>query len=311
MSTGRIIVVGSLNADLVVRTDRFPRAGETVSGGDLLIGAGGKGANQAVAAGRIGGDVAMVGAVGADANGELLRSAVAAAGVDTSRVTVRDSVATGTALITVDADGENTIVVSAGANGTLVPDDLPDGVFDGAAVLGLCLEVPAATVRAAAERARAAGATVVLNPSPFGEAARDLVPLADVLLVNEGEAEALLGLAEGAVASDPAAVRDRLAALGIARAVVTRGADGCLIVDGDAAPAHVAAVRITAVDTTGAGDAFMGSLLVRLAEGDALVDAARFAVGVGGYAAAHPGAQASYPDPAQLATFLTDRAPDA
>ena len=311
MSAGRIVVVGSLNADLVVRTERFPRAGETVSGGDLRVGAGGKGANQAVAAGRLGGDVAIVGAVGADANGELLRSAVAGAGVDTSHVSVRDGVATGTALITVAADGENTIVVSAGANGSLAPEDLPDDVFAGAAVLGLCLEVPTVTVRAAAEHARAAGATVVLNPSPFGAAARELAPVADVMLVNEGEAEALLGLPEGAVDTDPTAVRDGFAALGIARAVVTRGADGCLIVDGDAPPAHVAAVRITAVDTTGAGDAFMGALLVRLADGDRLADAARFAVGVGGYAAAHAGAQASYPTADELASFLDGRTAEA
>ncbi|QNE37810.1 ribokinase [Leifsonia shinshuensis] len=299
-----MVVVGSLNADLVVRTERFPRAGETVAGGDLRVGAGGKGANQAVAAGRLGGDVAMVGAVGADGHGDLLRAAVAGAGVDTSALAVRDAIPTGTALITVDAHGENTIVVSAGANGTLAPHDLPDGAFDGAAVLGLCLEVPVETVRTAAERARAATATVVLNPSPFGEAAPALVPLADVLLVNEGEAETLLGLASGAVASAPASVRDGFAALGVARAVVTRGADGCLVVDGAAEPAAVPAVRVDAVDTTGAGDAFMGSLLVRLASGDSVLDAARFAVGVGAYAAAHAGAQDSYPTPDELAAFL-------
>lgn len=302
--TGRILVVGSLNADLVVQTERFPRAGETVSGGDLSVGAGGKGANQAVAAGRLGGDVALVGAVGADANGELLRSAVAGSGVDTSTVSVRHGVATGTALITVAADGENTIVVSAGANATLAPADLADDALAGAAVLGLCLEVPEATVRDAAERARAAGVTVLLNPSPFGPAARELAPLADVLLVNEGEAEALLDLADGAVASDPAGVRAGFAALGVPRAVVTRGGDGCLVLDGPAEPAHLPAVRITPVDTTGAGDAFMGSLLLRLADGDDLLDAARFAAGVGAFAASRPGAQASYPTSEELRAFL-------
>ncbi|MGN6426125.1 MAG: ribokinase [Leifsonia sp.] len=302
--TGRILVVGSLNADLVVQTERFPRAGETVAGGDLSIGAGGKGANQAVAAGRLGGDVALVGAVGADANGELLRSAVAGSGVDTSLVSVREGVATGTALITVAADGENTIVVSAGANGTLSPADLPDDALAGAAVLGLCLEVPEATVRDAAERGRAAGVTVLLNPSPFGPAASRLAPLADVLLVNEGEAEALLGLGAGAAADDRDAVRAGFRALGVQRAVVTRGGDGCLVLDGDADPEHVPAVRISPVDTTGAGDAFMGALLLRLAEGDDLLTAARFAAGVGAFAASRPGAQASYPTPDALRTFL-------
>lgn len=309
--SGRIVVVGSLNADLVVQTEAFPRPGETVSGGDLSTGAGGKGANQAVAAGRLGGAVAMIGAVGADAHGDLLRSAVADSGVDVSAVAVRDGVATGTALITVDARGENTIVVSPGANGTLAPDDVPAAPFAGAAVLGLCLEVPEPVVREAARRARDAGATVVLNPSPFRPEARELLPLVDVLLVNEGEAAALLGVAPDA---EPGALRDGLAALGVSRAVVTRGADGCVVVDrtgdGDGAgggagvPVAVPAVRVDAVDTTGAGDAFMGALLLRLAAGDALLDAARFAVGVGAFAASRPGAQASYPTPAELAAFL-------
>jgi ribokinase len=298
---GRIVIVGSLNADLVVQTAAFPKPGETVSGGDLSTGAGGKGANQAVAAGRLGGAVSMVGAVGADAHGELLRSAVAASGVDVSSVAVRDGAATGTALITVDASGENTIVVSPGANGTLVSADLDDAVLAGASVLGLCLEVPEAVVVDAAERARAAGLAVVLNPSPFRDGARELLRLVDVLLVNEGEAAALLGVAEDAT---PDALRDGLAALGVTRAVVTRGADGCVVVDGDSEPVAVPAVRVDAVDTTGAGDAFMGALLLRLADGDALLDAARFAVGVGAFAASRAGAQASYPTPAELAAFL-------
>lgn len=298
---GRIVVVGSLNADLVVQTAAFPKPGETVSGGDLATGAGGKGANQAVAAGRLGGAVSMVGAVGADAHGDLLRSSVAASGVDVSSVAVRDGVATGTALITVDAHGENTIVVSPGANGTLAPADLGDAALAGAAVLGLCLEVPEPVVVDAAERARAAGLTVVLNPSPFHDGARDLLPLVDVLLVNDGEAAALLGVTEDAGAAE---LRSGLAALGVTRAVVTRGADGCVVVDGSGNPVAVPAVRVDAVDTTGAGDAFMGALLLRLADGDALLDAARFAVGVGAFAASRAGAQASYPTPAELAAFL-------
>lgn len=298
---GRIVIVGSLNADLVVQTAAFPRPGETVSGGDLSTGAGGKGANQAVAAGRLGGTVSMVGAVGADAHGDLLRSAVAASGVDVSSVAVRDGVATGTALITVDARGENTIVVSPGANGTLAPADLDDSVLTGATVLGLCLEVPEPVVVDAAERARAAGLAVVLNPSPFRPEARELLPLVDVLLVNEGEAAALLGVPEDATAD---ALREGFAAIGVTRAVVTRGADGCVVVDGGDEPVAVPAVRVDAVDTTGAGDAFMGALLLRLAEGDSLLEAARFAVGVGAFAASRAGAQASYPTPAELAAFL-------
>jgi len=280
-----IVVVGSLNADLVVRTERFPRPGETLRGSDLAVLPGGKSANQAVAAGRLGGTVRMVGAVGDDGNGALLRDSVAAAGVDTTHVAVREGVATGTAVITVDGAGENTIVVSAGANATLTPDDLPADVFEGAGVLALCLEVPIDVVLAAARAARAEGVTVLTNPSPLGAVPAELLALTDVLLVNEHEAASL--------GDHP-----------VRRSVVTRGGAGCVVRDGDAEPVTIDAVRVGAVDTTGCGDAFTGAVAVRLAAGDDLVEAARFAVGVGAYAATRPGAQASYPTTAELDAFL-------
>ena len=282
---GRVVVVGSLNADLVVRTRRFPRPGETLRGEDLLVLPGGKSANQAVAAGRLGGDVALVGAVGDDGNGALLRSSVAAAGVDVSGVATRPDVPTGTAVITVDDAGENTIVVSAGANGTLAPADLPADVLAGAAVLCLCLEVSTDVVLAAARAARAAGAVVVTNLSPYGPVPDELLALTDVLLVNEHEAAQLGGH-------------------GVRRSIVTRGGAGCVVHDGDAEPVHVAAVPVQAVDTTGCGDAFTGATALRLAAGDTLADAARYAVGVGAFAATRPGAQSSYPTPEELAAFL-------
>ncbi|MBT1673717.1 ribokinase [Curtobacterium flaccumfaciens] len=283
--TESIVVVGSLNADLVVRTARFPQPGETLQGSDLAILPGGKSANQAVAAGRLGGTVRMIGAVGDDGNGALLRDSVAAAGVDTTHVAVREGVATGTAVITVDAAGENTIVISAGANGTLTPDDVPTDVFAGAAVLGLCLEVSIDVVLAAARAAHAAGVTVLTNLSPFGAVPAELLELTDVLLVNEHEA---------------AALGDH----GVARSIVTRGGAGCVVHDGGAEPVPIDAVRVEPVDTTGCGDAFMGAVALRLAAGGTLVDAARFAVGVGAYAATKPGAQASYPTAAELEAFL-------
>ena len=283
--TESIVVVGSLNADLVVRTARFPQPGETLQGSDLAILPGGKSANQAVAAGRLGGTVRMIGAVGDDGNGALLRDSVAAAGVDTTHVAVREGVATGTAVITVDAAGENTIVISAGANGTLTPDDVPTDVFAAAAVLGLCLEVSIGVVLAAARAAHAAGVTVLTNLSPFGAVPAELLELTDVLLVNEHEA---------------AALGDH----GVARSIVTRGGAGCVVHEGDAEPVPIDAVRVEPVDTTGCGDAFMGAVALRLATGDTLVDAARFAVGVGAYAATKPGAQASYPTTAELEAFL-------
>ncbi|NQW91839.1 ribokinase [Curtobacterium sp. VKM Ac-2861] len=283
--TQTIVIVGSLNADLVVRTERFPKPGETLHGSDLAILPGGKSANQAVAAGRLGGTVRMIGAVGDDGNGALLRDSVAAAGADTTHVAVREGVATGTAVITVDAAGENTIVISAGANGTLTPDDVPADAFDDAGVLGLCLEVSIDVVLAAARAAHAAGVTVLTNLSPFGDVPAELLELTDVLLVNEHEAESL-------------------GEHGVARSIVTRGGSGCLVHDGEADPVSIDAVRVEPVDTTGCGDAFMGSVALRLAVGDSLVDAARFAVGVGAYAATKAGAQASYPTTAELEAFL-------
>ncbi|TCL88290.1 ribokinase [Curtobacterium sp. PhB142] len=283
--TQTIVIVGSLNADLVVRTERFPKPGETLHGSDLAILPGGKSANQAVAAGRLGGTVRMIGAVGDDGNGALLRDSVAAAGADTTHVAVREGVATGTAVITVDAAGENTIVISAGANGTLTPDDVSADAFDDAGVLGLCLEVSIDVVLAAARAAHAAGVTVLTNLSPFGDVPAELLELTDVLLVNEHEAESL-------------------GEHGVARSIVTRGGSGCLVHDGEADPVSIDAVRVEPVDTTGCGDAFMGSVALRLAVGDSLVDAARFAVGVGAYAATKAGAQASYPTTAELEAFL-------
>ncbi len=280
-----IVVVGSLNADLVVRTERFPKPGETLQGSDLAILPGGKSANQAVAAGRLGGTVRMIGAVGDDGNGTLLRESVASAHVDTTHVAVRQGVATGTAVITVDAAGENTIVISGGANATLTPEDLPATAFDGAGVLGLCLEVSIEVVLAAARAGRAAGATVLTNLSPFGAVPQELLDLTDVLLVNEHEAA-------------------ELGDHGVARSIVTRGGAGCTVHDGDADPVDVGAVRVEPVDTTGCGDAFMGAMALRLDAGDSLLEAARFAVGVGAYAATKPGAQASYPTTSELESFL-------
>ncbi|WJY00716.1 ribokinase [Curtobacterium sp. 458] len=280
-----IVVVGSLNADLVVRTERFPKPGETLQGSDLAILPGGKSANQAVAAGRLGGTVRMIGAVGDDGNGALLRDSVAAAGVDTTHVAVRQGTATGTAVITVDGAGENTIVISAGANGTLTPDDVPADAFADARVLGLCLEVSIDVVLAAARAAHDAGVTVLTNLSPFGAVPQELLDLTDVLLVNEHEAA-------------------ELGDHGVARSIVTRGGAGCTVHDGDADPVSVDAVRVDPVDTTGCGDAFMGAVALRLAAGDSLADAAHFAVGVGAYAATKPGAQASYPTTAELEAFL-------
>ena len=304
MPAGKVVVVGSLNADLTVRTDRFPSPGETLGGSELVIVPGGKSANQAAAAAILGADVRLFGAVGADGHGDLLLKAAAGAGVDASRVLRRPGTATGTAMIVVDAAGENTIIVSPGANGTVTGAELPQDLFDGAAVLTLSLEVPLEAVTAAARAGHNAGAQVLLNLSPYREVPADLLALTDVLLLNAHEAALVTGLADPA--ADWEAVIAALGALGVRRTIVTLGSDGAVVLDGTAGGADrvvaVAPTRVQAVDTTGCGDAFTAATAARLAAGGALPDAAAFAARAGALAATREGAQSSYAALLELAS---------
>lgn len=311
-STGNagIVVVGSLNADLMVYCDRLPKPGETVQGNGFAIGAGGKSANQAVAAGRLGAKVALVGAVGDDANGALLLTSVAESGVDVSRVRRHPTEPTGVALISVDATAENSIVIAPGANGTLSPDDVDDAAFAQAAVVCLCLEIPLPTVIAAAAAGRAAGALVVLNPSPFGPLSTELTELVDVLLVNTHEASLYLDGRSMPTAADAVAgweaVRESFRDRGLHRVVVTLGAAGSVVLDStvDDKVAVVPPTRVDAIDTTGAGDAFTGALAHRIAAGDELLNAARFASVAAALATTGRGTQASYPTAAAIGRHL-------
>ncbi|TJZ56116.1 ribokinase [Streptomyces piniterrae] len=288
-----VLVVGSANADLTVRVERRPGAGETVLGTDLVESAGGKGANQAAAAARLGGRTALLARVGGDAFGELLLSAQREAGTDVAPVIVDEAARTGTAMIIVSPDGDNSIVVSPGANAALTPRDVAAAkdVIAASSVVSLQLEIPMESVRAAAATAEDAGTRVVLNPSPAPETlAPELLAVADPLVVNEHEARQLSGLTDGKPGEWAHALRDK----GARSVVVTLGGDGALVLD--ASGAHeVPGVKVRAVDTTGAGDAFTGALATRLARGDALPEAARFAVRVGAAAVTKPGAQPSYP----------------
>ncbi|MFD9812402.1 ribokinase [Streptomyces sp. NPDC059080] len=293
-----VLVVGSANADLTVRVDRRPGAGETVLGTDLVESAGGKGANQAAAAARIGGRTALLARVGKDAYGDLLLAAQREAGTDVTSVVVDEAARTGTAMIIVGPDGDNSIVVSPGANAALTPRDVAAArqTVAAATVLSLQLEIPAETVRAAAVTAEECGTRVVLNPSPVPERlAPELLAAADPLVVNEHEARRLSGAADGT----PRDWAHALHELGARSVVVTLGGDGALILDG-AGLHEVPGVTVDAVDTTGAGDAFTGALATRLARGDTLPAAARFAVRVGAAAVTKPGAQPSYPTLADL-----------
>ncbi|MCW2134571.1 ribokinase [Arthrobacter sp. VKM Ac-2550] len=302
---GRIVVVGSLNADLTIYTERLPNPGETLHGEGFAVNPGGKSANQAVAAGRLGGNVALIGAVGEDSNGDMLLASVAGAGVDVSRVRRTADAETGVAVITVDAAGENSIVISAGANGTVGPADVAAAkdVFDGAAVVCLCLEVGLDAVEAAAKAGHDAGATVLLNLSPFAPIPQSLAEASDVLLVNAHEASQFLDGAEmpGAAANAAAweQVRLKFADHGLDRAVVTLSAHGSVVLDSSAEEGRritrITPTKVNAVDTTGAGDAFTGALAARLAAGETLAEAAAFASVAAALAATKKGTQAAYP----------------
>ncbi|BCW50146.1 ribokinase [Arthrobacter sp. StoSoilB13] len=309
--TAGIVVVGSLNADLTIYCDRLPKPGETVHGNGFAVNPGGKSANQAVAASKLGAQVSLVGAVGDDANGTMLLESTANAGVDVTRVR-RSDAATGVAVISVDAGGENSIIISAGANGTLTPADVRAAAdtFNNAAVVCLCLEVAIDTVIAAAQAGHDAGATVLLNLSPYAEVPEVLAELSDVLLVNAHEASLFLGGEADVPAADAEAeawepVRSQFADRGLQRVLVTLGAHGSVVLDSLARGTQdqitrIPPTRVSAVDTTGAGDAFTGAVAARLAAGDSLADAAGFASVAAALAATKKGTQAAYPSIADV-----------
>jgi ribokinase len=295
-----VVVVGSANTDLVVCVDRHPAPGETVLGADLEVHPGGKGANQAVAAARLGARVAFVGRIGRDAHGELLVAALAREGVDTSALGRDATAPTGVALITVGAGGENAIVVSPGANSRLTAADAESAVrrLTWGAVVSAQLEIPAETVVAAARAARGRGARFVLNtspPEPLAEEgfAREVLPLCDPLVVNEHEARLLTAGGPPGDGGEEEVVHGLLR-LGARSAVVTLGERGALVAGGGQV-VRVPGVRVAAVDTTGAGDAFTGALGWRLCEDPDLVAATRWAVRAGAAAVRGHGAQSSYP----------------
>lgn len=296
---GRVVVVGSVNADLVVQVEVRPRPGETVRGGPLSVGPGGKGANQAVAAAVVGADVALVGAVGDDAHAEVALSGLRRAGVDLTEVDVAPG-ATGTAVIVVTPDGENAIVVSPGANGTVQPERAADAVdrAPGGTVVVLQLELPPATVAAAVRQAAGRGLRVVVNAAPAATLDTAVLAACDPLVVNASEAAVLLGLD---AVDDPAAAARALLALGPRSVVVTLGAQGAVhATQGSDEVRGVTPPRVDAVDTTGAGDAFVGALSAALADGRVLHDAVELATLVGTLAVRRAGAQSSYPDATEI-----------
>jgi ribokinase len=284
--SGNVIVVGSINADLVVQADRLPAPGETVAGGRFSRHGGGKGANQAVAAARMGAQVTMVGAVGDDDLGDEALAALAAEGIDVSAVTRLEGVATGVALIAVDAAGENQIAVASGANTQVDPEAVEAAVR--AAGEGLVLlghEVPEAAVLAGA---RAARGPIVLNPAPARPLSRELCALHPLLTPNATEAAELSGR------SDPEDAARELAARTGAPVIATLGARGALLVDGERVE-RLPAPPADAVDTTGAGDAFNGALAAELAAGRDLRAAAALAIAAASHSTRAVGAREGMP----------------
>lgn len=301
-----IVVLGSLNMDLIVRTARIPRPGETVHGNDFRTVPGGKGANQAAAAARLGADVTMLGRVGQDAFGDAMLDNMMVQGVDTGHILRDRREPSGIALIEVQEDGDNSIVVAPGANGRVSIDDV-DRATDliwGASFLVAQFEVPLPVVRYAIGVAASKGVPVVLNPAPAYAVNAAFLEGVTFLVVNETEAETLTGLPVTGLAGARAAATE-LQAMGVPVVIVTLGGDGALLM-GEGHNLHVPARSVEVVDTTAAGDAFIGGLVASLDRGLDLPDAVRYATCAGTLATTVLGAQTSLPDKAAVDAFYRE-----
>ena len=294
MTKKTILVIGSSNTDMTVKTHSLPRPGETVLGGVFSMGAGGKGANQAVAARRLGGEVKFICKVGHDMFGDNALRQYREEGLDTSGI-LRSSLPSGVALIYVDSQAENCIVVASGANADLSEEDIEASreAIENCGILLLQLETPVPSVLKAAKLAHKAGATVVLNPAPACPLPEEIFPYVDIFIPNETELSTYSGIQVDDVASAEKAAL-AMQEKGVGTLIVTMGSKGSLICDGGTAvfvPAH----KVKAVDTTAAGDTFCGGLCVAIAEGKGLKAATEFATAAAALTVQKMGAQNSIP----------------
>ena len=303
-TSGRVVVVGSLNVDLVVGLERMPAPGETVMGATLERHPGGKGLNQAVAAARLGARVSMIGTVGSDDSGVWLQGIVRTEGIDATGIISADG-PSGTALIEVDPTGMNRIVVIPGANAALTAADVTAAInaIDDVAVVLTQGEIPLEAITAAMAAGRACGARTILNPAPVRDYPASLLALVDFLVPNEHEAAHLSGLPTGSLVDASEAAR-HFTGQGVPNAILTRGARGAVWVS-PSSSGSVAAYRVTPVDTVAAGDAFCGGLAAALASGDPLPVALRWASAAGALATTIAGAVPSLPTLDAVEQLLT------
>ncbi len=293
--SNKIIVVGSMNMDMVVKTSHIPQPGETVLGGSFLMNPGGKGANQAVAVARLGGDVTFVGKIGDDIFGKQSSQLFDEEGVDTNGILADDDSPSGIALITVDERGENSIVVAPGANAHLEPIDVEEvlGKYPDSKILLVQLEIPMRTVEHAARIARHRGMQVILNPAPANDLVPSMFHLIDIITPNVNEAEMLSGVR---ITDTPSArqAAESIHAQGVKHVIVTLGKQGAALLE-DGVFYHIPAPSVETVDTTAAGDVFNGALAVAVGEGKVLTDAVSFACRAASIAVTRMGAQSSIP----------------
>ena len=304
----KIVVVGSLNMDLVVRMPQIPRPGETLLGGVFKTFPGGKGANQAVAAARLGAHVTMIGCVGDDSFGREMRETLDREGIDTTHVLVHPQSGTGVALIQVDSAGQNSIAVASGANFELTASDVESamksiGKFD---VLVMPLETPLETIYTAARIASQRGAKVLLNPAPAQLLKQDLLEFVDVLLPNEYEAALMTGSPTLQSVADVCNAAQKLLLLKMKNLIVTMGNRGAMLFDGKT-ESQIPACPVQAVDSTAAGDCFVGALAVGLCEGKSLSSAAEFASAAAANSVTRDGAQPSLPYREEVFQFMNER----